>query len=96
MTHVLIYTGLACSFCERAKRLLLDKNVEFEEINIGLLPEQRIEMLKKTGGARTVPQIFIDDLHVGGCDDLYALERRGTLDDLLGGKDANSPPPSAG
>lgn len=97
MTHVLIYTGLACSYCERAKRLLTEKNTDFEEINIGINPEQRVEMLKKTDGARTVPQIFIDGQHVGGCDDLYALERRGVLDELLAGTPTSEPnSPSAG
>ena len=75
--------------------LLTEKNVEFEEINIGVAPEQRVEMLKRANGARTVPQIFIDGQHVGGCDDLYMLEREGMLDKLLSGEQPSEPAPSS-
>lgn len=83
MGNVTIYTGIACSFCDRAKLLLSQKGVEFEEINVALDPDQRPIMMKRANGGRSVPQIFIGDMHVGGCDDLYALERAGKLDDLL-------------
>ncbi len=83
MANVTIFTGFACSFCERAKMLLTQKKVQFEEINIAKLPEQRTIMMARTNGARTVPQIFINDQHIGGSDDLYALEREGKLDELL-------------
>ena len=83
MTNVTIYTGLACGFCERAKMLLSQKGVTFEEINVALQKEARDEMMQRANGARTVPQIFIGDVHVGGCDDLYALERAGKLDELI-------------
>ncbi len=88
MTDIVIYTGLACGFCERAKWLLKQKNIDFHEINVALAPEQRPQMIERTGGARTVPQIFIDDVHVGGCDDLFALEKSGKLDDMLFGTEA--------
>lgn len=84
MAAVTVYTGFACSFCERAKLLLTHKGVEFTEINVAQQPDQRAIMVEKAFGARTVPQIFIDDSHVGGCDDLYALDRAGKLDQLLG------------
>jgi glutaredoxin 3 len=84
MAAVTVYTGFACSFCERAKLLLTHKGVEFTEINVAQHPDQRAIMVEKASGARTVPQIFIDEEHVGGCDDLYALDRAGKLDALLG------------
>jgi glutaredoxin 3 len=84
MAVVTVYTGFACSFCQRAKMLLTHKGVEFTEINVAQDPDQRPIMMERASGARTVPQIFIDDLHVGGCDDLYALDRTGNLDGLLG------------
>ena len=85
MTNVTIYTRLACGFCERAKLLLSQKGIAFEEINVALQKEARAEMMQRANGARTVPQIFIGDVHVGGCDDLYALERAGKLDELIDG-----------
>lgn len=84
MAAVTVYTGFACSFCERAKLLLTHKGVEFTEINVAQHPDQRTVMVEKASGARTVPQIFINEEHVGGCDDLYALDRAGKLDALLG------------
>jgi glutaredoxin 3 len=83
MKPVRIYTTPICPYCVRAKSLLQKKGVEVEEIDIYMSDEARKEMQQNTGGARTVPQIFIGDTHVGGCDDLYALDRAGKLDPLL-------------
>ncbi|MBP7709552.1 MAG: glutaredoxin 3 [Rickettsiales bacterium] len=82
MKKVLIYTTTVCPYCTRAKALLQRKGVAFTEIKI-TDDEVRNEMMKKSGGRMTVPQIFIDDKHVGGCDDLYALDAAGKLDELL-------------
>ena len=79
-----IYSKFACIFCVRAKLLLKHKGVEFEEFDITLGGPKRVEMLERAPTARTVPQIFIDDFHVGGSDELAALEREGKLDALLG------------
>lgn len=84
MPRVEIYTSPFCGFCHRAKRLLEDKHVEYTEIDVMMNPERRREM-EARAGRHTVPQIFIDDRHIGGCDDLFALERRGDLDPLLSG-----------
>ncbi len=83
MKTVRIYTTPICPYCVRAKSLLAKKGVEVEEIDIYMSAEARKEMQDNTGGARTVPQIFIGDTHVGGCDDLYALDKAGGLDPLL-------------
>jgi glutaredoxin 3 len=83
MKTVRIYTTPICPYCVRAKSLLSRKGVAFEEIDIYMSAEARQEMQANTGGARTVPQIFIGDTHVGGCDDLYALENAGKLDPML-------------
>ncbi len=83
MTHVEIYTSPLCGFCHAAKRLLTQKGVSFSEIDILADPAQKPKMIDRAGGQRTVPQIFIGETHVGGCDDLYALERSGKLDGLL-------------
>ena len=83
MKRVRIYSGPNCPHCDRAKALLRKKGVEFEEINVELDPNAMMQVIKKTG-RRTIPQIFIDDFHVGGCDDLYAYEELGKLDSLLG------------
>ncbi len=83
MKPVRIYTTPICPYCVRAKSLLAKKGVEVEEIDIYMSAEARQEMQANTGGARTVPQIFIGDTHVGGCDDLYALENAGKLDQML-------------
>lgn len=83
MKPVEIYTTQLCGFCHAAKRLLSQKGVEFKEIDVARDPQQRAEMMQRANGGRTVPQIFIDDIHVGGCDDLYELERAGKLDALL-------------
>ena len=78
-----IYTNMFCSYCALAKRLLKSRGVSFNEIDVSDSKERRSEMLARAEGCRTVPQIFIDDLHVGGCDDLYLLEKDEKLDKLL-------------
>lgn len=83
MPPVEMYTTPTCGFCMMAKRLLTSKGVTFSEIDVAREPERRQEMMTRSGGGYTVPQIFIGDRHVGGCDDLYALERAGKLDPLL-------------
>ena len=83
MKPVRMYTTPICPYCVRAKSLFQKKGVEVQEIDIFMDADAREEMQANTGGARTVPQIFIGDTHVGGCDDLYALEREGKLDRLL-------------
>lgn len=83
MKPVEIYTTPTCGFCHAAKRLLTSKGVSFSEINVMAQPDRRPEMVKRAGGSRTVPQIFIDGVHVGGCDDLYALNDAGKLDPML-------------
>lgn len=83
MKPVRIYTTPVCPYCARAKSLLTRKGVTFEEIDVYMDAEARAEMQRNTGGARTVPQIFIGDTLVGGCDDLHALESAGKLDALL-------------
>ncbi|QYX57024.1 glutaredoxin 3 [Roseovarius sp. SCSIO 43702] len=83
MPQVEIYTSPLCGFCHAAKRLLKQKNVNFQEIDVAANPARKPEMIQRANGGRTVPQIFIDGEHVGGCDDLYALERAGKLDALL-------------
>jgi glutaredoxin 3 len=80
-----IYTKFACPFCVRAKRLLASKGVSFNEYDITLGGPRREEMLARAPQARTVPQIFIGETHVGGCDDLHALDAAGKLDALLQG-----------
>ena len=77
-----MYATAACPFCQSAERLLLAKGVQLDKVRVDLEPERRAEMQKKSG-RRTVPQIWIGERHVGGCDDLYALEREGKLDPLL-------------
>lgn len=83
MKPVEIYTSPLCGFCHAAKRLLNQKGVSFSEVNVLEQPERKAEMIQRANGGRTVPQIFIGDTHVGGCDDLYALEEAGKLDPLL-------------
>lgn len=85
MTPVEIYTTPTCGFCHMAKRLLTQKGVSFAEIDVSRDPDVRGAMTKRAGGKRTVPQIFIGQTHVGGCDDLFALDRAGKLDPLLAG-----------
>ncbi|WP_342077458.1 glutaredoxin 3 [Yoonia sp. SS1-5] len=83
MPTVEIYTKPTCGFCFMAKRLLKSKGVSYAEVNIRAQPERRAEMIQRANGGTTVPQIFIDGKHVGGCDDLMALERGGKLDGML-------------
>ena len=83
MKKVTMYTGNPCSFCEAAKALLKSKNVENEELDIGKAPAKAKEMLQRTNGARTIPQIFIGDHYIGGNDNLQAANRSGELDKLL-------------
>ncbi len=83
MSRVEIYTTALCGYCARAKRLLSAKGIGFEEIDVTFDPERRSEMTNRTGGRRTVPQIFIDGTPIGGSDELHALERNGELDGLL-------------
>ena len=83
MPQIEIYTSPLCGFCHAAKRLLNEKGASFSEVDVLQNPERKPEMIKRANGGRTVPQIFVGDIHVGGCDDLYALERAGKLDALL-------------
>ena len=83
MAQIEIYTSPLCGFCTAAKRLLTQKGAEFTEFNVLADPALKPAMIERAGGRRTVPQIFIGDTHVGGCDDLYDLERSGDLDKLL-------------
>ncbi len=85
MQPVTIYTSPLCGYCHAAKRLLNSKDVVFDEIDVMLNPEMRQEMMRRANGRHTVPQIFIGDIHVGGFDDIAALERNGKLDPLLAG-----------
>ena len=82
MAKVVMYATGWCPYCERARALLARKGVSFEEIDIDAAPSRREEMMTRSV-RRTVPQIFIGEVHVGGCDDLYALDARGGLDPLL-------------
>lgn len=84
MARVEIYTKFLCSYCFRAKRLLDDKGAAYEEHDITMGGERRAEMIQRANGRTTVPQIFIDGRHIGGSDDLAALDRDGKLDPLLG------------
>ena len=84
MADVEVYSGFLCGYCFAAKRLLRRKGVEFREFNVSLRPGRRIEMMERAGGRHTVPQIFIDGRHIGGCDELLALDAAGKLDPLLG------------
>lgn len=83
MAKIEVYSGDYCPYCVRAKQLLAKKSLEFIEYNVQREPERRHEMAQRALGVRTIPQIFINDKHVGGCDDLYALDRDGKLDSWL-------------
>lgn len=83
MAEVVIYTSPMCGYCYRAKKLLERKGVAFTEIDVESDPARRQEMIARAGGRYTVPQIFINNRHVGGCDDLYDLDSAGKLDGLL-------------
>ncbi len=82
MSQVIIYTSAWCPYCIRAKQLLTSKGINFQEITVDGKPELRAEMEEKAG-SDTVPQIWINEQHIGGCDDLFALEQAGKLDPLL-------------
>jgi glutaredoxin 3 len=81
--RILVYSTPFCGYCAAAKRLLTAKGAEYTEIDVMMDPERRQEMLAKSGGLRTVPQIFIDGRHIGGFDELNALDKAGGLDPLL-------------
>ena len=83
MPKVEIYTAMLCGYCHQAKALLAKKKVEFKEISVAFHPKARAEMIQRTNGCRTVPQIFINDRHIGGYDELYDLDSAGKLDQLL-------------
>ena len=84
MKKVVIYTTGLCPFCLLAKRLLAEKDVSYQEVDVLMDPRARADMVEKSGGRTSVPQIFVNDFHVGGSDDLYALEQEGRLDGILG------------
>jgi glutaredoxin 3 len=83
MAKIEIYTKAFCPYCIRAKRLLDDKDAAYHEVDITMGGPQRVEMIQRAGGRTTVPQIFIDGRHIGGSDDMAALDRQGGLDPLL-------------
>ncbi|RMF09883.1 MAG: glutaredoxin 3 [Alphaproteobacteria bacterium] len=85
MAQVEIYTTMMCPYCYRAKNLLESKGVAYQEIDVGMDPDRRAEMIERAGGRRTVPQIFINGRHVGGSDELASLDAAGKLDELLAG-----------
>ena len=84
MAQVEIYSSMLCGFCHAAKRLLKTKGVEYTETDVLLSPSRRQEMMQRANGRSSVPQIFIDGEHIGGCDELYALDAAGQLDAKLG------------
>jgi len=86
MAKIEVYSGSYCAYCARAKALLKQRGLEFTEYDVQAEPSLRAEMVERAPGARTIPQIFINDRHVGGCDDLYALDRKGELDAWLTAK----------
>tara|TARA_B100000315_G_scaffold54552_1_gene48803 strand:+ start:681 stop:935 length:255 start_codon:yes stop_codon:yes gene_type:complete len=83
MKQVTVYMGPMCAFCDATKRLLTKKNIPYNEINIAIEENKMKEMIKKSNGKRTIPQIFIEDLHIGGYNELRTLENKGELDKLL-------------
>lgn len=83
MSQVTIYTKPYCPYCVRAVELLETKGVAFDEVEAAFDPDKRQEMIQRAGGRATFPQIFIDDRHIGGCDDIMALDRAGKLDAML-------------
>ncbi|MFB6346384.1 MAG: thioredoxin-disulfide reductase [bacterium] len=90
MASVTIYTRNNCGYCLRAKELLDDKDLNYNEINISDEPDRKDEMIERSGGQKTFPQIFFDGQHIGGCDDLYHLEEKGVLDTMIENNDSNS------
>ena len=85
MSQVEIYVKMGCSYCTRAVRLLDAKGIAYETVNVDFGGEKKAEMVQRANGRTTVPQIFIGGKHIGGCDDLMALESRGELDRMLAG-----------
>ena len=83
MPAIIVYSGPSCPYCQRAKMLLQKKGAAFTEFDVKADSAKFEEMLAKTGGRKTIPQIFINGQHIGGCDDLYALDAAGKLDGLL-------------
>ena len=83
MKNVTVYMGPMCGYCDAAKRLLKRNNIPYNEINVALEEEKREEMLSKSNGKRTIPQIFFNELHIGGYEELRALEKKGELDNLI-------------
>ena len=83
LPQITIYSGPQCPYCTKAKALLQKKNVAYEDINVKEDSEKLNEMLERTGGRKTIPQIFVNGQHIGGCDDLYALNDAGKLDEML-------------
>ena len=83
MKNVTVYMGPMCAFCDAAKRLLKRNNIPYNEINIALEERKREEMLKKSNGKKTIPQIFFNELHISGYEELRALEKKGELDNLI-------------
>lgn len=83
MQTVEIYTSPLCGYCHAAKRLLTQKGISFAEVDVLAAPQRKPEMIQRAGGRTSVPQIFVGTTHVGGCDELYALDRAGKLDALL-------------
>ena len=83
MKNVIIYTGPFCNYCDAAKRLLTRNNAQFKEINIATVNGAKEEMILKTNGKKTIPQIFFDDKHIGGYDEVRALEKENKLQELL-------------
>ena len=88
MANIEIYTTPFCGFCYQAKSLLNDKRVDYIEVDIISQPKRHSEMIERAGGLQTVPQIFIDNQHIGGCDELYELEAKDNLDSILDVKEA--------
>jgi glutaredoxin 3 len=85
MAKVTIYTRQFCPYCSRAVALLKDKKADFREIDAGMDVALKEEMIQRSGGGKTFPQIFVGDKHIGGCDDMMALDRAGKLDPMLAG-----------
>ena len=83
MANITIYTRAFSAYCSRAVKLLKDKKVKFTEIDAGMDAAKKAEMIQRSNGGRTFPQIFIGDTHIGGCDDMMAMDRAGRLDPLL-------------
>lgn len=83
MPKIDVYTADYCPYCTKAKNLLDQKGATYKEIDVSGDDDARVALVKKANGMRTVPQIFINDQHIGGCDDLYALDAKGGLDPLL-------------